>query len=361
MDFTKIKLKLFFNYKNIKEVYKLLQDGIGVRNINIFFYDKDKELFFDQIDKVIIYCKFMDDTSIIGRSFLNKKATFITNINKDKHYNLALDNPFKLDIESQIVIPIIDNNIVIGILRLSHLPYCFTYSDFKDMSVLDDIFKKIFLEEIVNEDNLNFITQSNSDRIKLFRSLTEMKKMFEKVSTCCEHKEIDKFIQIGKDNLDDILTYVNPSLDNISIIKKEMQQISTKDEEDTTSINILIADDIHLNVQILKAMLSGHKIINQIDVAYDGIETIEVLEKLDKSHKQIHLLFLDHHMPGILGSEVAKKIKSSKDTINNIIIVSITNDTSILEDNKHLYDYHIPKPFTRDNVKEVMKLIGKKY
>jgi len=361
MDFGKIKLKLFFNYKNIKEVYKLLQNGIGVRNINIFFYDKENKLFFDQIDKIIIQHKFLDDTSIIGNSFINKEATFITNIKKDKHYNLALDNPFKLDIDSQIVIPIIHKDEVIGILRLSHLPYCFTHSDFKDMIVLDDMLRKIFLEEIVYEDNLKVIKQSASDRIELFTTLSEMKKMFEKISTCCEHKEIDKFIQTGKDNLDNILAYVNPSLDNISIIKKEIAKTDNKNQKNGISINILIADDIHLNVQILKAMLSGNKIINKIEVAYDGIETIEVLEKLDNSNKKIDLLFLDHHMPGILGSEVAKKVKDSKNGIENIIIVSITNDTSILEDNKHLYDYHIPKPFTRDKVKSVMELIGKRY
>jgi len=350
LDFNKIKLKLLFHYKNIKDVYKLLQEGTGVRNINIFFYDEKRELFFDQIDKIVIHNKFLKNNSIIGKSYLTKESIFITNIEKDKNYNLALDNPFKLDIENQIVIPIIYQDKVIGILRLSHLPYCFTQSDFENMKILDNIFKKIFLEDIVYENDIKTIKQSASEKIELFTTLSQMKKMFEKVSTCCEHKEIDKFIKIGQENLDNILAYVNPNIDNLANIEEEKHQ-------NNNSVNILIADDIHLNVQILKAMLSGNKIINKIEVAYDGIEAIDILEN---SSKKIDILFLDHHMPGMLGSEIAQRVKSEKSKLKKIIIISITNDTAILENDKHLYDYHIPKPFTRDNVKKIMSLIYKK-
>lgn len=61
-------------------------------------------------------------------------------------------------------------------------------------------------------------------------------------------------------------------------------------------------------------------------------------------------------MPGKSGTQIAQELKE-KHGKGYIIIVSITNDKEIIEKYKELYDYHLPKPFTKDNVAKIMNKI----
>jgi len=125
--------------------------------------------------------------------------------------------------------------------------------------------------------------------------------------------------------------------------------------------NVLIADDVHINVKILNAMLSGNTYIDKIKYAHDGLETIEVIKNCRDNQESIHILFLDHHMPGMLGSEIAELLKSKDEFKGEVIIVSITNDPEAIKNQNHYYDYSIPKPFSRENVENVMKMIKEKH
>ncbi|MDQ7083408.1 MAG: response regulator [Sulfurovum sp.] len=69
-----------------------------------------------------------------------------------------------------------------------------------------------------------------------------------------------------------------------------------------------MADDVDINVKILNAMLQSDPDVNEISFAFDGLEAIDNLK--DKKVKEyIHILFIDHHMPGKTGSEVVEEIK----------------------------------------------------
>ena len=131
---------------------------------------------------------------------------------------------------------------------------------------------------------------------------------------------------------------------------------SERMEKGLTSIRVLIADDIEINVKILQAMIGAENIFD-IASASDGIEALDKIQESDKYGEYIHILFLDHHMPGKLGLEVAKIIREREKKMKKqkIIIVSITNDPEAIEANGELYDYHIPKPFIKSDVEKVIK------
>ncbi|PIQ89052.1 MAG: hypothetical protein COV72_05265 [Candidatus Omnitrophica bacterium CG11_big_fil_rev_8_21_14_0_20_42_13] len=69
-------------------------------------------------------------------------------------------------------------------------------------------------------------------------------------------------------------------------------------------MNILIADDTKGLLELLraKASLKGH----DIDVVYDGNKALEYI-KSDK----YDLVFLDHNMPKVTGSELIKYIREN--------------------------------------------------
>jgi len=359
MDFSKIKQPLLDNYDNTIEVYKILKSGLGVNNIDLFYFDSKKGIFFDRINTLILNIKYLDTKSILGNSVLEQEQYCIEDIKSDERYNSAIDNPFNMDIDRQIIMPIfLKSGKIRGIVRLSGLPISFSQIDFKNLKVLRSVFLKILgTNNIYNQEEIN-IEKLNQERLKNYNNISEIRKLYSLLMENKANPELEKLINIGRKNLDDIYQYLNPDIENTEKINEEIEKIVNSSATDITEkkINILIADDIRINVQILNAMLSKYKNIGSVKFAYDGVEALEILDA-DRSTNSIHILFLDHHMPGALGSDIAKELKSEKYKDNDITIVSITNDKDVLAKNRDLYDHHIPKPFTQDNIKKIMDKI----
>jgi len=239
-----------------------------------------------------------------------------------------------------------------GFIRIHGLDH-FTQKQLEETHTLDGAIAKIFAQrESIKEDE-KIHDNAFVDRMKIFTTITQMKKLYNVLSENARNQEVEKLIEEGRQNLENIYTYLNPNFENMSKIHKNRQTINQVEEK---KFNLLIADDLKINVQILKSMLLADAIINEIKLAYDGIEAIEVLQNHEESDNRIHIIFLDHHMPGKSGSEIAAQLKSQKGD-NEIVIVSITNDKEIIENNKEMYDYHLPKPFTKDNVAKIMHKI----
>jgi len=352
MDFQTIKEQLDACGDNVLELHAILKKSFKAKSVDILFYDEKKNAFFDKINQTRIYTKFLNSSSLIGSAYLNRKRYFIEDISTCTPYHTALDNPFKLDVKNMLIIPLFGEGNVIGFIRIHGLEH-FTQNELEETHRLDDAFVKIFAhKEFIAEDE-RIHDNAFVDRMKIFTTISQIKKLYHVLSQNARNQEVEKLIEEGRQNLENIYTYLNPNFGNISKIQQTRQAIDHANER---RFNLLIADDLKINVQILKSMLSVDAVINEIKLAYDGIEAIEVLQSHKHSSDPIHIIFLDHHMPGKSGSEIAAQLKSQKGD-NEIIIVSITNDKEILEQNKQIYDYHLPKPFTKDNVAKIMNKI----
>jgi len=352
MNFNRLKEQLLKNQDNILDIHKSIKDSIGAKSVDILFYDSEKKLFFGKINRLEIQMKFLDYNSIIGTAFLSKRAHFITDIRTDTRYNLALDNPFKMELDNQIVLPVLDDGGNIkGILRISQVPLSFDKVDFESLSILNEPLGMLFSNQ-----NQSIDDDALVDRVTIFNTINSIKKLFDVLSQNSKNQEVEKLIEYGRDNINNIYTYLNPNLAHISKMKKELLLVQNLKSTEK-NINILIADDVKINVNILKAMLSTNKRIDDIKLAYDGIETIELLNNCTDCEDYVHIIFLDHHMPGVLGTDIARQIKSKESKFHKIIIVSITNDIEIMEANRDIYDYHLPKPFTKDNINKIMDMI----
>lgn len=77
------------------------------------------------------------------------------------------------------------------------------------------------------------------------------------------------------------------------------------DEIDYSKIKILIADDVMLNIVLVKKALSGRPY--QIRTASNGQQTLQAIIE-----EQPDLLLLDLMMPGINGFEVIRKIRAGE-------------------------------------------------
>lgn len=352
MDEKAIQEELLQNYENLLQVHKILKNAFNAKSVDILFYDANKKAFFDKINQTRLYTKFLNTSSLIGTAYLHRKRFFIEDLSSCTPYHTAIDNPFKLDVNNMLILPSLKEGEVIGFIRLLGLQ-SFSQEQLIKTEHLDTALAKIFeRNESIKEDE-NIHDNAFVDRMKIFTTISQMKKLYNTLSDNARNQEVEKLIEDGRRNLENIYTYLNPNFENVAKVQKARQTI---DNNNNKNVNILIADDLKINVQILKSMLSVENVVKEIKLAYDGVEAIEVLESSNESGETIHVLFLDHHMPGKLGTEIANEIKS-KNGQHEIIVVSITNDKEIIEKNREIYDYHLPKPFTKDNVSKIMEKI----
>lgn len=352
-EINKAKKLISLSLGNLTEIIEILKSLAMCDRVDLLFYDSGKSHFYDKVNKNTISLAHLkkETKSIIGKVYLSK-SPHKSYLRFDSYYNVSIDNPYKLDITSQIVFPIIREDIVIGIVRLSKFKYIFENSFIKVLEELIGVLNDIFSFEINNKDKDRYQTLFGINQNDVDASLHTVKNEITKLISATNDPEIKKLISNIEDNLHSINKYIQ--------INQQQTIIQPKPFKD--AISVLIADDVRMNVKILSAMIKNTENIN-IDFAYDGIEALEKIENANKDEQGIEVLFLDHYMPGKLGLEVAKDIRKNESQSNTkrIVIVSITNDPSAITEHKNLYDYQVSKPFVSKDLDTVMRKIIKQY
>jgi signal transduction histidine kinase/DNA-binding response OmpR family regulator len=104
--------------------------------------------------------------------------------------------------------------------------------------------------------------------------------------------------------------------DEKDIVKEEKMQ--SPNSIDLSEFHFIIADDDEYNRKLIQHILEKWKL--NFTIVQNGEEVLKAIEK-----KEYHLLLLDIHMPGMNGFEVAKRIRSSKNSkIRKLPIVALT-------------------------------------
>jgi len=114
---------------------------------------------------------------------------------------------------------------------------------------------------------------------------------------------------------------------------------------------VLIVDDDKISVALIKTMLMDE--LCTIDVAYDGISGIRLLEEALDEENPYSIVYLDNNLPNISGEEIIRRyrdIEASKD-VTPIKAVSISGD-AYSEESKG-YDSFVGKPFDKNLILSV--------
>jgi len=112
--------------------------------------------------------------------------------------------------------------------------------------------------------------------------------------------------------------------------------------------NILVIDDEETMRDSCRQTLSRSG--NRVEVAEDGLSGLAMLEK-----ESFDLVILDLKMPGLSGMEVLNKIKEGDPEAMVIVITGYATVESAVEAMKiGAYDF-IPKPFTPDSLRVIVK------
>lgn len=350
-----------------RSIYQILLDSTESDHLSILIYAEHTSLLYQvDIDETIDTSK-LDRNSLLGETFHSRKIGIYKHVASEKKYHHQIDNPYNTRLKSQIVVPILDEDELIGIIRFSKNTanrHIYTNKHIEIITMLiptliDVIysFQPNKLEEVKAKNQcVSTEVEAEKEVSCVEGAIAKINSLLEYIAENTENAKVNKLLM----DTEEKIAKINDILSNEYIAQNINRQ--NEDESDNNKkINIMIADDVKLNTTILEAMIKNREYI--IHVAYDGDIALKKMEGLHDMGQSIDILFLDQNMPNMLGSEVVENIKRyhKNYTDDYITIVSITNDPDSISQNKHQYDYHIKKPFNKKEIKETMDTIKKKF
>lgn len=113
---------------------------------------------------------------------------------------------------------------------------------------------------------------------------------------------------------------------------------------------ILLVDDNQVDIDLTLLVLSRINFNKPVQIARDGAETLEIIEKWNESSPTPKLILLDIKLPKVSGLEVLKVLKSSKKTrhIPVVMLTSSNNDADIRTAYEFGANSYITKPVDFD-------------
>ncbi|CCD25350.1 histidine kinase NDAI_0F00310 [Naumovozyma dairenensis CBS 421] len=130
---------------------------------------------------------------------------------------------------------------------------------------------------------------------------------------------------------------------------------SNKDEDPAQNIKILVAEDNHVNQEVIKRMLNLEG-VNKIDLACDGQEAFDKVKTLSEQNDSYNIIFMDVQMPKVDGLLSTKMIR--KDLHYDHPIVALTafaDDSNIKECLESGMNGFLSKPIKRPKLRTIIK------
>ncbi len=127
-------------------IEKLLQDFSHSDHAALLIFDPDQQTLFDKSSGSVY--TMINPRGILGEAFLTKSAAIYNHLASEKNYAQHVDNPKGLKLRSQIVLPIVENEELLGIVRTSRsIQYKQPYQKM-DLELLNSL--HIFLAKIIH-------------------------------------------------------------------------------------------------------------------------------------------------------------------------------------------------------------------
>lgn len=125
-------------------------------------------------------------------------------------------------------------------------------------------------------------------------------------------------------------------------------------------MNITICDDRENELENIKRIVSEYaKAHAELSIKIDCyLNPLDMLESINKNGVP-DIALLDVCMPGILGTEVAKELKTKSEDNTDIIFLTTSSDFAVEAFALHVNDY-LTKPFTRERLTDTLDRIIEK-
>jgi len=218
-------------------VERLLTDVTYSEFATFLIFDSKKRLLYSDRDKPLSY-DMVSPKGLLGISFLRKEAEIYNHIASEKSYIPRIDNPNNRKLRSQLIIPILKDDNIIAMVRLSRsIYYSSSHYSKKEIDIVNTLFD--FLEKsiykILSKDNSNYNMDINSDKID-----NEIKEINKKTA----NNDINSTMLFLSNTVHDIRTPANSLYGFLEILEsqiedKRLQEYIINAKESALFINTL--------------------------------------------------------------------------------------------------------------------------
>jgi two-component system response regulator len=122
---------------------------------------------------------------------------------------------------------------------------------------------------------------------------------------------------------------------------------------------ILVVDDEPVDVKLMINALNSSKLGNNITVARDGMEAMQILKQVGEysNMPRPDLIILDLNMPKKSGIEVLQEIRKDENLkmIPIVVVTTSDSDEDIIKSYSEGANCYIQKPLDLDKFKEIVK------
>ena len=188
---------------------------------------------------------------------------------------------------------------------------------------------------------------------------------------CFEEKITSEIVEAGKLKKFKLLLVEQKLFSLLNNKKIDDIQITSKNTYNADAIyhcvfskkktKVLLIDDNKINISLLQSMLSTEFVL--IHTCLDGDCGLKTLKKAVENGEKFDIVYLDEHMPGMLGSELLDAFRSyeKKYNLTPIYAVSISGDPDLSGENGEIFDLSINKPFNKNEVRNVIESFNNKH
>ena len=146
-------------------------------------------------------------------------------------------------------------------------------------------------------------------------------------------------------------------LPNIDVFSLHQNNESFLLKHDDSKFNILIVDDSEMNLKMMKKLFKDHGQINNILLANDGLEAINII--CNHKEEEIDMVFIDNQMPNLNGVQTVQLLRGIH--FNKLIFGITGSNTNELSNFFNCgIDYVFSKPFDKKKIEIVFDFLNKK-
>ncbi len=128
----------------------------------------------------------------------------------------------------------------------------------------------------------------------------------------------------------------------------------------TREKRILLVEDDPDDVELTMRALKKHKIVNEVIVAHDGAEALELLLEGDLKEHPPELVLLDLKLPKVNGLEVLQRLRQEPrlHRLPIVVLTSSTEERDLLASYENGANSFIRKPVDYDQFAEAVRQLG---
>ncbi len=325
---------------NITE--KLLKEFTDSDFATLFLFDPSKQILFVEREKSTTL-NMLEAEGFLGKAYLTKSPAFYNHIASDKNYVAKIDNPDNLRLRSQIVVPVVEDDNLLGIVRTSRSirskkPY--SKHEIELLSSLNSFLVKI-IHILVSNNKAHYKT-TREDTEKINEQIMEVEKNH-------DHSEMNTSTMMFLSNtVHDIRTPANSLFGFLELIEeqiddKRLKSFVSNAKESAQFINTLTDSILEETKQIHEMEKAKPTTITTIKFFTQIANTFSA----NMFDKKIHyLIYLDPDLP--------KEIKVDELKLKRILINLIGNAYKFTPKGKCVY---FKVKFNKENKKLKISVI----